>query len=165
MNIDGDIHFDDVSFHYPARKDSLILRNLTMVARGGKTTALVGSSGCGEYFRIFIDCLKLNVFDRCQAKRPVSPCYSVVISPCQVRSKLTVNPLPSAMCTGGENRSVLSVKSQYGSLLPPSSLFSQVGSSFCLAQASMKTSVMVTNKHPERQSKRQLDRRMPMVSS
>jgi ABC-type multidrug transport system fused ATPase/permease subunit len=55
MNIDGDIQFDDVSFHYPARKERLILKNLTMVARAGKTTALVGSSGCGEYCRSFID--------------------------------------------------------------------------------------------------------------
>jgi ABC-type dipeptide/oligopeptide/nickel transport system ATPase component len=51
INIDGDIHFDNVSFHYPARKDVLILQNLILVARAGKTTALVGSSGCGKSFR------------------------------------------------------------------------------------------------------------------
>ena len=43
-----DIHFDDVSFGYPARQDTSILHNLTLVARAGETTALVGASGCGE---------------------------------------------------------------------------------------------------------------------
>lgn len=48
VELGDDIHFDNVSFVYPARKDTSILNNLTLVARAGETTALVGASGCGE---------------------------------------------------------------------------------------------------------------------
>ena len=46
--INGDIEFDAVNFTYPSREDVSVLRNLTLVARKGQTTALVGSSGCGQ---------------------------------------------------------------------------------------------------------------------
>ncbi|CAF4604453.1 unnamed protein product, partial [Rotaria socialis] len=45
-NINGDIEFHNVNFHYPSRKDAPVLCNLSVVARAGQTTALVGSSGC-----------------------------------------------------------------------------------------------------------------------
>ncbi|CAF1128731.1 unnamed protein product [Rotaria sordida] len=48
ININGDIQFDKVNFAYPARSDVLVLRNLTLTARAGETTALVGSSGSGK---------------------------------------------------------------------------------------------------------------------
>jgi ATP-binding cassette subfamily B (MDR/TAP) protein 1 len=44
----GDIEFDAVNFTYPSRQDVSVLRNLCLVAREGQTTALVGSSGCGQ---------------------------------------------------------------------------------------------------------------------
>ncbi|CAF5184739.1 unnamed protein product, partial [Rotaria sp. Silwood1] len=44
-NITGDIEFDNVDFIYPSRKEAPVLRNLSLVARAGETTALVGSSG------------------------------------------------------------------------------------------------------------------------
>jgi ABC-type multidrug transport system fused ATPase/permease subunit len=44
----GDIEFDAVNFTYPSRKDVSVLRNLSLTARAGQTTALVGSSGCGQ---------------------------------------------------------------------------------------------------------------------
>ncbi|CAF3269133.1 unnamed protein product [Rotaria sp. Silwood2] len=47
-NINGDIEFDNVNFIYPSRKEAPILRNLSLIARAGQTTALVGSSGCGK---------------------------------------------------------------------------------------------------------------------
>ncbi|CAF2851921.1 unnamed protein product [Rotaria sp. Silwood2] len=47
-NINGDIEFDNVNFFYPSRKDAPVLRNLSLIARAGQTTALVGSSGCGK---------------------------------------------------------------------------------------------------------------------
>ena len=47
-NVEGDIRFNQVSFAYPVRKNITVLQNLTFVARAGETTALVGSSGCGE---------------------------------------------------------------------------------------------------------------------
>jgi ATP-binding cassette subfamily B (MDR/TAP) protein 1 len=47
-DINGDIEFDNVNFIYPSRKDVSVLRNLSLTARAGHTTALVGSSGCGK---------------------------------------------------------------------------------------------------------------------
>jgi ATP-binding cassette subfamily B (MDR/TAP) protein 1 len=49
--INGDIEFDAVNFIYPSRKDVSVLRNLSLIAREGQTTALVGSSGCGQSLR------------------------------------------------------------------------------------------------------------------
>ncbi|CAF1325149.1 unnamed protein product [Rotaria magnacalcarata] len=48
INITSQIRFDNVNFAYPNRKDVPILNNLTLTARAGETTALVGSSGCGK---------------------------------------------------------------------------------------------------------------------
>ncbi|CAM4935676.1 unnamed protein product [Rotaria socialis] len=47
-NINGDIKFNNVNFHYPSRRDAPVLCNLSVVARAGQTTALVGFSGCGK---------------------------------------------------------------------------------------------------------------------
>ncbi|CAF3237549.1 unnamed protein product [Rotaria sp. Silwood2] len=47
-NINGDIEFDHVNFIYPSRKGAPVLRNLSLIARAGQTTALVGSSGSGK---------------------------------------------------------------------------------------------------------------------
>jgi len=49
-DINGDIEFDHVNFVYPSRKEVSVLRDLSLIARAGQTTALVGSSGCGKYF-------------------------------------------------------------------------------------------------------------------
>ncbi|CAF4469089.1 unnamed protein product, partial [Rotaria sp. Silwood2] len=47
-NINGDIEFNNVNFIYPSRKDAPVLCNLSLIARAGQTTALVGLSGCGK---------------------------------------------------------------------------------------------------------------------
>ncbi|CAF1151950.1 unnamed protein product [Rotaria sordida] len=47
-NINGDIEFDNVNFNYPSRKEASVLHNLSLIARAGQITALVGSSGCGK---------------------------------------------------------------------------------------------------------------------
>ncbi|CAF4110700.1 unnamed protein product, partial [Rotaria sordida] len=47
-NINGDIQFDNVDFIYPSRKEAPVLHNLSLIARAGQTTALVGLSGCGK---------------------------------------------------------------------------------------------------------------------
>ncbi|CAF4984038.1 unnamed protein product, partial [Rotaria sp. Silwood1] len=47
-NINGDIEFDNINFSYLSRKDVPVLRNLSLIARAGQTTALVGSSGSGK---------------------------------------------------------------------------------------------------------------------
>ncbi|CAF1129551.1 unnamed protein product [Rotaria sordida] len=47
-NINGDVEFDNVNFIYPSRKEAPVLHNLSLIARAGQTTALVGSSGSGK---------------------------------------------------------------------------------------------------------------------
>jgi ATP-binding cassette subfamily B (MDR/TAP) protein 1 len=42
-----DIQFENVDFIYPSRQDVSVLRNLSLIARAGQTTAIVGPSGCG----------------------------------------------------------------------------------------------------------------------
>eukprot|EP00915_Cephaloidophora_sp_WS-2016_P003340 GHVH01004474.1.p1 GENE.GHVH01004474.1~~GHVH01004474.1.p1 ORF type:complete len:1396 (-),score=234.11 GHVH01004474.1:105-4292(-) len=44
----GDIRFTDVGFRYPTRPDSVIFSKLNIKIEHGKTTALVGGSGCGK---------------------------------------------------------------------------------------------------------------------
>jgi ABC transporter fused permease/ATP-binding protein len=44
----GDVSFEAVSFHYPSRRQSPVLRNLTLHARAGEKIALVGPSGAGK---------------------------------------------------------------------------------------------------------------------
>ncbi|CAF4222445.1 unnamed protein product, partial [Rotaria sordida] len=45
INMNGDIQFVNIDFAYPARPDVLVLRNLTLTARAGEITAIVGLSG------------------------------------------------------------------------------------------------------------------------
>jgi ATP-binding cassette subfamily B protein len=44
----GDVSFDDVSFRYPSRPQTAVLRNLSLQARAGEKIALVGPSGAGK---------------------------------------------------------------------------------------------------------------------
>lgn len=44
----GDIEFDDIHFHYPARPDIAVLKGLSLKIRSGQTVAFVGPSGCGK---------------------------------------------------------------------------------------------------------------------
>ncbi|CAF1931090.1 unnamed protein product [Rotaria magnacalcarata] len=46
--MNGDIQFENVSFAYPTRSDVLALQDLTLTARAGEITALVGSNGSGK---------------------------------------------------------------------------------------------------------------------
>ena len=46
--ISGSIKFRNVSFSYPSRPDTPILKNLSLDVPAGKTIALVGPSGCGK---------------------------------------------------------------------------------------------------------------------
>ncbi|CAF4125410.1 unnamed protein product [Rotaria magnacalcarata] len=47
IDMNGDIQFENVSFAYPTRSDVLALQDLTLTARAGEITALVGSNGSG----------------------------------------------------------------------------------------------------------------------
>ena len=44
----GAVRFDDVSFHYPSRKEIPVLQGLTIEAAAGENIALVGASGAGK---------------------------------------------------------------------------------------------------------------------
>ncbi|EER01663.1 hypothetical protein Pmar_PMAR008242 [Perkinsus marinus ATCC 50983] len=70
----GEIRFKNVSFVYPSRPSSFVLRNLSLTAPGGECTCLVGESGAGKSTiflllqrlyscppgRIFIDDIDVN---------------------------------------------------------------------------------------------------------
>lgn len=44
----GEIEFKDVTFYYPTRPDSKVLKSLSAKFELGKTTAIVGPSGAGK---------------------------------------------------------------------------------------------------------------------
>ncbi|HRO63662.1 ABC transporter transmembrane domain-containing protein [Thermomonas sp.] len=44
----GEIHFDNVTFHYPQRPDQAALQDFSLRVRPGETVALVGPSGAGK---------------------------------------------------------------------------------------------------------------------
>ncbi|KAJ4259744.1 hypothetical protein NW762_007675 [Fusarium torreyae] len=44
----GQLQVDDISFSYPSRPDTQVLKNLTLNIPAGKTTAFVGASGSGK---------------------------------------------------------------------------------------------------------------------
>jgi len=46
--IEGDIHFQNISFAYPQRKEVQVLKNISFSAKKNETIALVGKSGVGK---------------------------------------------------------------------------------------------------------------------
>jgi ATP-binding cassette subfamily B protein len=44
----GDVRFEGVSFRYPSRRETVVLRDLSLEARAGQKIALVGPSGAGK---------------------------------------------------------------------------------------------------------------------
>eukprot|EP01055_Gregarina_sp_Pseudo9_P000528 Gregarina_sp_Pseudo_9__527@NODE_133_length_4090_cov_119_924216_g125_i0_p1_GENE_NODE_133_length_4090_cov_119_924216_g125_i0NODE_133_length_4090_cov_119_924216_g125_i0_p1_ORF_typecomplete_len1308_score219_96ABC_membrane/PF00664_23/3_4e47ABC_membrane/PF00664_23/3_3e47ABC_tran/PF00005_27/2_1e41ABC_tran/PF00005_27/2_6e39SMC_N/PF02463_19/23SMC_N/PF02463_19/3_3e05SMC_N/PF02463_19/3_5e02SMC_N/PF02463_19/2_6e06AAA_21/PF13304_6/0_00014AAA_21/PF13304_6/0_012AAA_15/PF13175_6/0_00019AAA_15/PF13175_6/0_0032AA len=44
----GEIEFKNVKFRYPTRHDRVVFNNLNLKIEAGKSTALVGASGCGK---------------------------------------------------------------------------------------------------------------------
>ncbi|HRE49776.1 MAG TPA: ABC transporter transmembrane domain-containing protein [Flavitalea sp.] len=46
--LNGNVCFEDISFSYPSRKDSPVLKNLSLAARKGQLSAIVGPSGAGK---------------------------------------------------------------------------------------------------------------------
>jgi ABC-type multidrug transport system fused ATPase/permease subunit len=48
QELNGNVDLKDIYFAYPTRKDTPVLRGLSVDALKGKTLALVGPSGCGK---------------------------------------------------------------------------------------------------------------------
>jgi ABC-type multidrug transport system fused ATPase/permease subunit len=48
LKLAGDVRFDDVTFSYPSRKETQVLRGVSFHARAGERIALVGPSGAGK---------------------------------------------------------------------------------------------------------------------
>lgn len=46
--VSGEIRFDNVTFHYPSKKDAAALDNFNLTIKPGETLALVGPSGAGK---------------------------------------------------------------------------------------------------------------------
>lgn len=47
-NVQGRIEFKNVTFAYPSRSNQKVLDEFNAVFEEGKTTAIVGTSGCGK---------------------------------------------------------------------------------------------------------------------
>lgn len=47
-SVSGTVHFQNVSFSYPTRKDVVVLKNISFTAEKGEQVALVGPSGAGK---------------------------------------------------------------------------------------------------------------------
>ena len=47
-SVDGEIIFNNVSFSYPTRQESLVFNGLSLTIKAGQTVALVGPSGSGK---------------------------------------------------------------------------------------------------------------------
>ncbi|WP_170343594.1 ABC transporter transmembrane domain-containing protein [Ruegeria atlantica] len=47
-DVQGEIRFEDVSFRYPARPDTIALDHLSLLVKPGETVAFVGPSGAGK---------------------------------------------------------------------------------------------------------------------
>lgn len=48
FKLKGNVHFEDVAFSYPGRKDVSVLKNISLTALDGEQIALVGPSGAGK---------------------------------------------------------------------------------------------------------------------
>lgn len=48
LRVAGDVRFENVSFRYPSRRQTAVLRHLSLQARPGEKIALVGPSGAGK---------------------------------------------------------------------------------------------------------------------
>ncbi len=46
--LSAEVHFDEVTFHYPSRPDQAATKHLSLKAKEGKVLALVGPSGAGK---------------------------------------------------------------------------------------------------------------------
>ena len=49
ITLKQELVFENISFMYPTRPDVLALDDISLVVRAGKTTAIVGASGCGKF--------------------------------------------------------------------------------------------------------------------
>lgn len=48
FKLHGNVHFENVAFSYPARKDVSVLKDISLTAANGEQIALVGPSGAGK---------------------------------------------------------------------------------------------------------------------
>ncbi len=48
FKLKGNVHFEEVAFSYPGRKDVSVLKNISLIALNGEQIALVGPSGAGK---------------------------------------------------------------------------------------------------------------------
>ncbi|CAF3647117.1 unnamed protein product [Rotaria sp. Silwood1] len=111
IDINGDIKFNEVNFTYPVRQDVQILKNLSLVARAGETTALVGSSGSGKLHTKNIYIENFIVSENYQERVHVYHSYFDFMKLRRVASRSTTDPSAITISRNFGNTSESSVKS------------------------------------------------------
>jgi len=85
----GRIEFDDVSFHYPSRRESAALEDFTVTIEPGETVAFVGPSGAGKSTTFQ---LLLRFYDPAKGRVLVDGIDIARADPEQVRSRIGLVP-------------------------------------------------------------------------
>ncbi|RVE50883.1 hypothetical protein evm_004450 [Chilo suppressalis] len=80
IEIEGNITFNDVVFHYPTRPEVPVLNGLNLTVKRGQTVALVGHSGCGKSTVVqliarYYDVVDGNVYLDSNDVRNLSVCW------------------------------------------------------------------------------------------
>ncbi|CAF1276097.1 unnamed protein product [Rotaria sp. Silwood1] len=125
ININADIQFDNVNFAYPTRSDVSVLRDLTLTACAGETTALVGSSGSGEY----LPKQNISEFDSLQFVNRIgkSTCISLLLRFYEPLSGcIAINNLSITDCNVKQLRQKIGVVSQEP-ILFATSIYENIG--------------------------------------
>lgn len=113
--MNGDIKFENISFSYPTRPDAMVLQNLSLIAREGETTALVGSSGCGEncfFFRTNMCHIQYDFMPKQEKAHAFHYCSAFMIH-YLVASLLVIIQLTVLISNNFDTRSALLVKNRY----------------------------------------------------
>ncbi|ARN76255.1 ABC transporter ATP-binding protein [Oceanicoccus sagamiensis] len=88
-NIQGELHFDEVSFFYPSRPETPAVDKLTLHLAAGSSMALVGSSGAGK--STLVD-LILRFYDVTEGKILFDGIDICQLDPKQLREHIAIVP-------------------------------------------------------------------------
>ncbi|MCH8496952.1 MAG: ATP-binding cassette domain-containing protein [Marinobacter sp.] len=96
-NIKGTLTFENLSFHYPARPDAMVLKAIELTIAAGETVALVGPSGAGK--STLFDLL-LRFYDPQQGRILIDGLDSRALKPADLRRCFALVPQNPALFHG-----------------------------------------------------------------